>query len=665
MCFCCCGSRAILPIAREPKLLDTAAILYLGVTPLDPTRLNRHITTDHVQIYHVTSLANFQLALLGYEFSKIAEDGESLIERPRQFHAAIINDWPPYLKKKHIVSTVRDILKSTLITEWSPAQIWMSAPASLFIDRISAGVAYTVFKDDLHEVSAHLAGLIPAIRRAPATALPSTHHVVDSRKPIDGVARVVTSFSASTVITTITPTESRAATASSVYDKVTLPSTAFIDDDRTDLTCRPSLRDEDIARFELDKLRSIARGPAELASVEFHQNDLLLAFNSESLARRGMSPRSIINFREALVKSDMGKLSFYQQWFIAPSDHSTRLLNSLQLLGHSPLTVLLRNLGRERPFLNPTFSHRQIREIMQNCRGLITYLHEFPGMIVAEDELLSRRLTHADFEETIRGFYAHNGPGDTLFSSDASCPFWAKAPYMILSKIQQSIDDGFLTREDASIFTGTIYDQGRGVFKYPDPVSALGYEHSVYDRFDGYQDSRKIREEISYMPPLAAEVDTLLGLNWNTHTALSYDLNVLLPRLLASGVVSEGEFVRLRKVTDHFIQRLEFIHSEFQKRIINASEALAALQANPSIGPSRLEIRYIDGTLMRTQTFIKEEIGPWTSRGSAEMRRFIDTHLRLPVQALTNQRFGGIYQSFYEPLSLMQESSMALTDFSM
>jgi hypothetical protein len=345
------------------------------------------------------------------------------------------------------------------------------------------------------------------------------------------------------------------------------------------------------------------------------------------------------------------KRQFSYRWIdffnlIGYSEDGAALLDALQFKSASPLSRLLQDLSKGKPFLNPSFTHDELRLIFSKIPVLFAYFHEFQGMRVAENRLLALEINLEEFREIILGFYGHNGPGDPHFEIAGERPFWSHLPKLILSRIEALVSEETLPASAHLLFKATQFEQEDGSLKYHDPQTALGIEHALYDRFDGYRDSTKIREELSFMPPIQAEVESLIGPNYNTKIAILYTKRVLLPRMRTAGQITGSEHARLIRVCDKLIERVDYIFAQICSRIENAADLRKALKDARPLDAITLRLAVdLPGTVI-TRTFTREELGSWDSDAASSFRRFIDTHIRTGVAEL-DRHAHGIYEDFY------------------
>ncbi len=411
------------------------------------------------------------------------------------------------------------------------------------------------------------------------------------------------------------------------------PSVAFGNqcNDEVELAERQGvLRLTDTAEGDLAELGGQAKGEAEFASVYFHQDALLKSLSMVHLTGKGMNHRSARNLRAGIVKSDFGKLGAYKSWWVSKEGDGRAMIEALQLKGASPLSSLLRELNNGKPFINPSLSLETVNEVFKVAFFAVGYFHEFPGMRVVEKEFQAQQISKADFREQIEAIYAHNGPGDPAFNHEGAQPFWAGVPAGIRNQIEAAIKVGKLPPEAAEFFTGTIFEQADGSLRYPDPVSGPAARHMIEDRFDGYRDSRKIRNEVFFMPPIQAEIDMMFGTNYRgTRAALVYDRDVLLPRLHQQGKISAAERSDLQSMASQRLQRLEAIQQNYARLVENGTSLAGTnpesitfiVQRNPGGAPERV-------------TFTANEIGAGNSEAAVRFRQFVDEYVRRPIMEL-------------------------------
>ena len=326
----------------------------------------------------------------------------------------------------------------------------------------------------------------------------------------------------------------------------------------------------------------------------------------------------------------MGKLAVFKGWWTsATSQDGILMMRSLQLKGKGPLANVLRRLNNGKAFINPTLSLETLRKIFE-IKPLQGYFHEFPGMRVAERDLINKKITFQDFVEQIEAIYAHNGPGDPGFSHKGAKPFWANVPDMIMNEIRVRVEKGELPRESLELFKGTIFEQKDGSYRYPDPVSLSGFLHMVEDRFDGYRDSRKIRDEVRFFPPIVAEVDMMFNTNYQgTRAALIYDRDVLLPRLIKAGTVAANQRNQMTRFINDRINRLEVINNSFKSLVVNSAELLKAIQNKAPI--EKIIVRVGSSAKGETREFTSAELGDGFSSEASAFRKFIDSSIREPI----------------------------------
>ena len=405
---------------------------------------------------------------------------------------------------------------------------------------------------------------------------------------------------------------------------------------------RGLLRLPELAQSKLRELGLEAENSAEKASVYFHQEALLEAFPMAYLEKLGVNYRAAKNFRDGIVKSDYGKLATYKKWLTESSEDTTALLSALQLKGKSPLTEILFELNEGKPFINPDLPLETVRQIFASNPALVGYFHEFPGMRAAEKQLQNGELSYRDFREVILSIYGHNGPGDPGYTYRGAQTFWAGVPNFIKGGLAKSIEGKTLPAEAGDFFKGTSFLQPDGSIRYHEPKTALAFEHMLFDRFDGFRDSRKIREEIAFMKPLSAEVNMLLGSRNGNLAALNYNKDVLLPKMVRDGRISNGDYLRLTKATEGLITRLEVIGEKFQAQIENAAELERKFAAQEPIESITFRIANTDGTVTR-RTFTCAEVGEWGSQSAQSFRDFVDQNIRRPAMIADVNSVGSLY----------------------
>lgn len=648
----CCQSNAVLTQANliQPSYQGDYEILWLGSKKPDLSILARKesvpaiasVDLTQCRIYHVSSLKEFEKASLGLFFKTKLGWFRSMQFTPRRFHAVVIADWTD--KPQAAERTLATINKVYTDLSWTPAPYIAKEPAYL---SIKTGVRNSLTPIDSLSPTPKDPINPDSIRRNTRKAYVS---------PIDTGTRTSNPSTPGPILLTSSTATSTTASIMPIFQA---PRTIFVSPKTQKVLSTietphaPLSHSFDLMERELRNLSTLAIGPAEKASVELHQNALLEAFSMECLQRRGMSHVAAYNFRKAILYSDMGKITCYKKWLTEHSEDSAKLLTSLRLQDDGPLTKILSELTGGKPFINPDFSNEEIYEIFKAIPILVAYFHEFQGMRVAEAELLKGSITPSSFREIIMGFYGHNGPGDPSFEVEGESPFWSGIPKIGRFCLNKLVSESKLPQKALTFFEGTSFIQADGQFKYHDPQTALGYEHMILDRFDGYRNSIKIRNEIPFLSPIEAEIETFFGPNYNTRLALIYDETILLPRMLAKGSVNQSEFERLTKATRELKTRVEFIHAELVKRIPKAEELSSQLKRRTTISQIEIHIPQditlhvpTDAETTLSYTFSKEDIGAWFSESALAFREFMDNNVRYPIIKLDLERFG-TYNDFW------------------
>lgn len=647
--FCCSSKKSITAAVMSDLTIyrDSLSLLWLGspIPGLDELPIFETAPKDQIKIYQVSKLAEFELACIGESFKASTYPyATSNTFSKRSFHAVIIADVNE--APARIQNTLERIQRIFLIQNWSlptffilPGSVNLSSyqlPLKQYFKSLT-----TEWKKELNDyLIEHCESIKPSpLEKRAKKQTPSYLTEKNSQKTQSTIVTFYSDLGTTQVFPPSRVTNKRP-DETNINSADIACTSSFIDPRHLQLRAKDSID------LLMDDLKSKTVGPAEFASVAYHQKALLEAFDMDRLTERGLTKSQAFHFRLGLIYSDMGKLEVYKKWLKDPCEDSSALLDSLQLKSESPLSTLFREITGNKPFLNPDFSHEEIYLIFKAVPTIVTYFHEFPGMRVAERQLLEGKITSNDFREIILSFYGHNGPGDPSFEVESEKPFWATIPQSFLSRINDLISTEKLPQKVAQLFAGTVFIQDDGVFRYYDPQCSLGYEHMIFDRFDGYRNSIKIREEIRFLPSIEAEVETLLGPNYNTHLALDYDEKVVLPRMLQKGLIDESEFLRLRRATRKLKERVEFIHDEICKFLPDYSELRAQLKTGQRI--NSIDVQYFDPSTSSTITrrFKEEDIGNWDSPSASLFRNFIDIHVRYPVMQRDRELFG-IYNDFY------------------
>lgn len=639
----CCAASVPVMSPKHPGFSDFLSVLVVSkhkphVSELLPLAREG----QSIRVYHVSSLAEFINAYIGSIFKAYTlPDNLKLKHLPRAFHAIIITDWPESARKAE--RCIIEIQRAKAGMSWQQPPILITTKAS---DSLSASAKGSLIQED--EWQANLIGQLTSFRIPPKSYEPHPDRPpikVAWDSPQISPSSVTSASSAAATLSLTTPGILISALESTPH----VPTGLRLDTrgDFTTTITHPfavtsypafSVAPTDPAKELLSDLLSLAHGAAERASISIHQNALLEAFSMERLLSRGLSEKNARHFRLALAYSDMGKISYYKDWYKVPSEDGSALFNALQLKGESPLAKLLSELSASKPYLNPTLTHDQLRSIFNAVPALVAYFHEFQGMRFAEKRLLEGHIDIEEFREIVLGFYGHNGPGDPRFEIAGEKPFWASLPSMITSRLESLVTAGTLEEVSRTLFEGTQFVQADGALKYHDPKTALGAEHSFYDRFDGYRDSTKIREELSFLPPIAAEVESLLGPNYNTRLAMIYNETILLPRMLESNLITRSEHSRLTRVCQILRERVEFIHGQIVRRIENSAQLLNSLHKKEPL--ESITIQFKAASTIESRTFKREDLGDWSSEAAIAFRAFVDLHIRKAVSELDEETYG-------------------------
>lgn len=211
----------------------------------------------------------------------------------------------------------------------------------------------------------------------------------------------------------------------------------------------------------------------------------------------------------ACFDSDMGKLLIYRELFTIPSEKSDFLFKFLQgKVALKSWEVIKKafqiNKMKMGTFLNSDFSPSKLRSLFHTHPILISYLHEFPGMIDAVIAFELNKLTENEFKTQILVNLGHAGPSEG---------YWKYLESVLLPKSFEN-DPELLKK----LFTDTIYmPENESVLHHPHyPAPALfdSYIAIFFDRMSQATRSGfiKIDQEVNG-DPLHAVNELLLKTN--------------------------------------------------------------------------------------------------------------------------------------------------------
>lgn len=309
----------------------------------------------------------------------------------------------------------------------------------------------------------------------------------------------------------------------------------------------------------LQSLESLAATPAEKASVNLHQGDLEEAMSVDGLVASGVvkDKRRAILLRAGMAYSDFGKLAAYKEWITKSEGHKIRpdgvtnpskeLYAVLQGTNgamwsdpelaprkayYEPLLKMMSGA-----VINPKLSYGDVMKfagatvslpngfVIPKYPMFIGYMHEWQGVVksyIDANEAIAKGTgplagtvrNLEDYRQVFESIYGHNGSGPSnqeytdwfkkKYGRDpekTEIPFWTQAHGIVTGNAKEA---------GVPIFEGSLQQEKYAGSERPNKNSMF---HRIMDRVDGAIDPEKIYEEIAFLGPRNALVESYFGGN--------------------------------------------------------------------------------------------------------------------------------------------------------